>query len=208
MNVVPLDTDEHRAIQALLPWYLTRRLDSEDFARVEAHLAGCPSCREELELEQRLQAAQPLSPAGDAERGLVRMRELIRATTPRERPVRAPALRWMLWGLGAQFAVIAMLATLLVLPRTGDDAYRTLGTPAAAVAANAANAVVMFKPDATEQQIRAALRNSGARLVDGPTASNAYLLSVPSVGHAAAIARLRAQPGVSLAESLDARSAP
>ena len=33
MNVVPLDTDEHRAIQALLPWYLTRRLDSEDFAR-------------------------------------------------------------------------------------------------------------------------------------------------------------------------------
>ena len=205
MNVVPLDTDEHRAIQALLPWYLTRRLDSEDLARVEAHLAGCPGCREELELEQRLQAAQPLSPEGDAERGLVRMRELIRATTPRERPVRAPALRWMLWGLGAQFAVIAVLAMLLVLPRTGDDAYRTLGTPAAAVAGNA---VVMFKPDASEQQIRAALRSSGARLVDGPTASNAYLLSVPSVGHAAAIARLRAQPGVSLAESLDARSAP
>ncbi|TMH00746.1 MAG: hypothetical protein E6H79_16465 [Betaproteobacteria bacterium] len=205
MNVVPLDTDEHRAIQALLPWYLTRRLDSEDLARVEAHLAGCPGCREELELEQRLQAAQPLSPEGDAERGLVRMRELIRATTPRERPVRAPALRWMLWGLGAQFAVIAALATLLVLPHTGDDPYRTLGAPAAAVAANA---VVMFKPDATEQQIRAALRNSGARLVDGPTVSNAYLLSVPSVGHATAIARLRAQPGVSLAESLDARSAP
>jgi len=205
MNVVPLDTDEHRAIQALLPWYLTRRLDSADLARVEAHLAGCPSCREELELEQRLQAAQPISPAGDAERGLARMRELIRATTPRERPVRAPALRWMLWGLGAQFAVIAMLATLLMLPRTGDDAYRTLGTPAAAVAANA---VVMFKPDTSEQQIRAALRNSGARLVDGPTASNAYLLSVSSHDHAAAIARLRAQPGVSLAESLDARSAP
>src|SRR5437867_6876331 len=135
MNVVPLDTDEHRAIQALLPWYLTRRLDSEDFARVEAHLAGCPSCREELELEQRLQAAQPLSREGDAERGLARMRELICATTPRERPVRAPALRWVFWGLVAQFAVIAVLAMLLVLPRTGADAHRTLGTPAAAVAA-------------------------------------------------------------------------
>jgi anti-sigma factor RsiW len=203
MKVVPLDTDMHHAVQALLPWYLTQRLDSDDVARVEAHLANCPSCQAELELERRLQAAQPLSSErGDVERGLARMRELIRPSPPRWRPARTPALRWL---LGAQFAVIALLATLLVLPRAGGDAYRALGAPAAAAAANA---VVMFKPDATEQQIRAALRNSGARMVDGPTASNAYLLSVPSQGHAAAIARLRAQPAVSLAESLDARPAP
>ena len=50
MNVVPLDTDMHHAVQALLPWYLTQRLDSEDVARVEAHLAGCPSCQAELAL--------------------------------------------------------------------------------------------------------------------------------------------------------------
>src|SRR5207244_4343661 len=134
-----------------------------------------------------------------------RMRELIGASTPRRSPNRRPAPRWVFLALGAQFAVIALLTTLLVLPRTGSDAYRALGAPAMAVAANA---VVMFKPDATEQQIRTAWRVSGARLVDGPTASNAYLLSVPSQGHVAAIARLRAQPAVSLAESLDARPAP
>ena len=205
MNVVPLDTDMHHAVQALLPWYLTQRLDSEDVARVEAHLAGCPSCQAELALERRLQAAQPLSLEGDAERGLARMRELIGANAPRRLPIRRPAPRWVFSALAAQFAVIALLTTLLVVSRTGSDAYRALGAPAAAAAANA---VVMFKADATEQQIRAALRTSGARMVDGPTASNAYLLSVPSQGHAAAIARLRAQPAVSLAESLDARPAP
>ena len=204
MNVVPLDTDMHHAVQALLPWYLTQRLDSEDVARVEAHLAGCPSCQAELALERRLQAAQPLSLEGDAERGLARMRELIGANAPRRLPIHRPAPRWVFSALAAQFAAIALLAILFVLPRSSVDPYRALGAPAAA----AANAVVMFKADATEQQIRAALRNSGARIVDGPTASNAYLLSVPSQGHAAAIARLRAQPAVSLAESLDARPAP
>ena len=85
------------------------------------------------------------------------------------------------------------------------DAYRALGAPGAAATANA---VVMFKPDATEQEIRSALRASGARFVDGPTASNAYLLSVRGDDHAGAIARLRAQPAVLLAESLDARPGP
>jgi len=201
MNVVPLDTDEHRAVQALLPWYATRRLDAEDAARVEAHLASCPKCEAELDLERALQTIQPLSdPRGDVERGLGKMRELIRSSPQRARP--APWLRWV---LGGQFAAIALLIAMLVLPRANVDVYRALGTPSAATVANA---VVMFKPGATEQEIRAALRGSGARLVDGPTASNAYLLRVPSEGHAAAIARLRAQPAVSLAESLDARPAP
>jgi anti-sigma factor RsiW len=201
MNVVPLDTDEHHAVQALLPWYATHRLDSEDVALVEAHLATCPRCRAELDLERTLQTVQPLSnQRGDVERGLAKMRELIQPGPQHARP--APWLRWV---LGGQFAVIALLSAMLVLPRAGVDVYRALGTPSAAPAANA---VVMFKPGATEQEIRAALRSSGARLVDGPTASNAYLLSLPSQGHAAAITLLRAQPAVSLAESLDARPAP
>ena len=79
---------------------------------------------------------------------------------------------------------------------------------AAKSVAAAANVVVMFKPEASEREIRNALRASGARMVDGPTASNAWLLSVPGQGHLQAIARLRAQPAVAIAESLDARQAP
>jgi hypothetical protein len=203
MKVVPIEADPHFAVRALLPWYAMNALDAADAAQVESHLAGCPSCRTELELERRLQAAQPLSiAAGDVDRGWTHMRKLIRSEAPRAQPAAAPWLRWVLVG---QLAVIALFAVLFVLPRSGDEAYRALGTPSAGAAANA---LVMFRPAATEQEIRAALRAGGARLVDGPTASNAYLLRVTGEDHAEAIARLRSQPAVMLAESLDAKPGP
>jgi anti-sigma factor RsiW len=204
MKVVPLDADVHATTRALLPWYAMNSLDEGEAAQVQAHLDACPSCRAELELERRLQVAQPLSVASsDVDRGWAGMRKLIRSDAQsRRRGVAAP---WLRLALGLQFAVIAALGVGLAMSRAGIDAYRALGAGGAPVSANA---VVMFKPDASEQEIRSALRIGGARLVDGPTASNAYLLSVPVDDHVAAIAKLRAQPAVSLAESLDARPAP
>jgi hypothetical protein len=206
MKVVPLDADAHFAVRALLPWYATNRIEPDEAAQVQAHLAGCASCSAELETERRLQAAQPLSTApGDVERGLAKMRKRIGSDAQRAQPT--PTV-WLRWILGVQFAIIAALTMMLMLPRPGIDggyAYRALGAPGVAATANA---LVMFKPGATEQEIRTALRASGARLVDGPTASNAYLLTLRGEDHVGAIARLRAQPAVSLAESLDARPAP
>jgi hypothetical protein len=157
-----------------------------------------------------MQAALPrpsddsLSSTAGVEQGLARMRALIGSGA--SRPAALPA-RWWRWALAAQFAVIVALGSVLVMERadSGIHRYRALG---ASDADAAANVVVMFKPEATEQEIRLALRESGARLVDGPTASNAWLLRVQGEGHVKAIARLRAQPAVSLAESLDARAAP
>ena len=203
MKVLPFDTDAHHAVQTLLPWHAMGSLDADDAARVESHLAGCPICRAELDLERWLQAAQPRPvDRGEVEQGLARMRELIRLAPQRARTTPA---RWLHWALGAQFAVVAVLAAVLVLELTGTEPYRALGAPDAGASANA---VVIFKPEATEQEMRRALRDSGARLVDGPTASNAYLLNVPNDGHVAAIARLRAQPAVAIAESLETRPAP
>ena len=214
MKVVPFDTDAHHAVQALLPWYALNSLDGEDLAQVEAHLAGCPACRAELEQERRLQSALPLAAdsiaatdGGGVEQGLARMRELIGSGAPQAASPGPWWARWWRWTLAAQFAVIVALASVVVLQfmDTGDHRYRALGTPSVAAAANV---VVMFKPEATEREIRNALRASGARMVDGPTASNAWLLSVPGQGHLEVIARLRAQPAVAIAESLDARQAP
>jgi predicted anti-sigma-YlaC factor YlaD len=203
MKVVPLDTDEHHAVQALLPWAASGRLDRDDAQRVEQHLATCASCRDELARERELQAIEPWPEAApDVEHDLARMHALIAAGPQRAR-LRAPT--WLRWALGAQAVMIVLLATALWLPRPDTDVFRTLGAPDHAAAANA---LVMFKSSATEEEIRAALRSVGARLVDGPTASNAYLLRVPSDGHSAAITRLRAQPAVSLAQSLDARATP
>lgn len=372
--VVPLDGaggGPHAAVQALLPWYASGRLDDSDAAAVEAHLAGCARCRAELAVERRLHAAcaagqeaVPQASADAVEHGLARLLRRIggdsaigaamsaeeaeadavaalrsdadrtpalrlpehaegdtgaalrpdahhsptphlpkhahvdtgatrrldahrtptlrlpepaeadatadlhpgaapapsgaetstasptagvpaapsrpgvlpagagpaAAASPRgssrpaapvasARPSTVPAPRrrrrfllppWVRWLLAGQGVLAALLLGVVVVrPAMApeDAAYRGLGAPAAAGTA-AANAVAMFRADATEAQIRAALRAAGARLVDGPTATNAYLLQVPAAGHAAALARLRAQPAVTLAESLDAGAAP
>jgi len=202
VTIVRFETDPHTTVQSLLPWYATRRLDADDLALVETHLATCPSCRAELDIDNRLRVLMSdAPPAGDTDQAWRAMRAKLANDDAGPRRAGKPWLRWL---VGAQTALVATLAGLLLWPHgapapAGED-YRALGTPAAAAAPNA---IVMFRPAATEAQMRAALRASGARLVGGPTATNAYLLRLPSAGHDT-IAALRAQPGVTLAESLDA----
>ena len=64
----------------------------------------------------------------------------------------------------------------------------------------------MFAASATEAQIRAALRAGDARLVGGPTVSDAYLLQLRT-NDRATLAKLRGQPGVLRVESLEAEAA-
>jgi hypothetical protein len=56
--------------------------------------------------------------------------------------------------------------------------------------------------------LRAALDGVDARLVDGPTASGAYVVHLDSDGRADALERLRGLPQVMLAEPLDAADGP
>ena len=212
-NVVPLDTDEHHAVQTLLPWYLSGRLDRPEVEQVEAHLAGCARCQSELAWERRMSAAQAAlgSDAGDVEHGWTRLRQALAASTggapsrPASRPRRLrddwrAGAPWLRWTLGAQFAAVLVLITLVVAPHAPDETYHALGS---AGHTSAGNMVVRFRPDATEREIRMALKGAGARLVGGPTATDAYLLSVPVDREAAALATLRATPIVALVESRD-----
>ena len=97
---------------------------------------------------------------------------------------------------------MAMLTCLLLLiqPRPSAD-YRTLSAPAARVDGNI---LVLFRPQISEVELRAILARASARLADGPTATGAYVLDVEPGRREAAIAALRAQPGVMLAQPLDA----
>jgi hypothetical protein len=70
----------------------------------------------------------------------------------------------------------------------------------------AANAIVVFRPNTAEAEIAAALRTSGARLVDGPTPADAYVLQVPAATRARAIGTLRLRPSVVMAEPIGDRS--
>jgi hypothetical protein len=63
--------------------------------------------------------------------------------------------------------------------------------------------VVIFRPETPERYLRAILRSSGARLVGGPTVSDAYLLNVAPATRAAVVARLRQESEVVLVEPID-----
>ena len=96
--------------------------------------------------------------------------------------------------------LVAIGFTLRQAPPVGE--YHVLAAPAE----TGATAVVRFRPDATEAQIRQGLKDSGARLVDGPTVSDAYVVRLPREHYAAALDKLRKEPGVALVEALESAS--
>jgi anti-sigma factor RsiW len=218
-QIVHLEPDPHVAVQRLLPWYLTGRLETNEHDAVETHLAACPECRAELETERHWQLLQPGHGAQvDVEDGWARMRARLGAGEPAQAPqVTSPRGRaGRPWHLGARSRAwaapavlsVGLAAAIVATLRPAPSAVPVLGDfhALAAPAEQGATAVVRFRPDATEAQIRQGLKDSGARLVDGPTVSDAYVVRVPRDRYAAALDKLRKAPGVALVEALESAS--
>lgn len=109
--------------------------------------------------------------------------------------------------IAAQFAAILVLASLVVIGSNELTApYRTLGA-ADSAARSPASLVVVFDPATTELDLRRMLRAVDARIVDGPTQANAYLLDVPPNAQERAIRALKADRRVVLVEPLRAGGA-
>jgi anti-sigma factor RsiW len=204
-GVIRLHNDPHRNIEGLLPWYANGQLGEGERAEVEAHLSGCSECRSELATERRL-AAEVAGLALDAEAGWERLRERVDAS-PRGAAFERPGRWYHAFGgprnLGlfavAQAALLA-LAILSLPPRLSEAPYHTLG---AAAPAPSGNVIVLFRPDAREQDLRAALGAANARLVGGPTPAGAYVLHVAPAQRTAALASLRARREIVLAQPVD-----
>ena len=199
--VVPMSNDEHRAVQALLPWYVRGQLDPADLQQVQHHLLQCEACRRELAAEQPMQSLLAVvgasAPTGDPEAGLARLH----ARLPEHAPQRPRAPLWMPWALGLQGMALAVVAVLWLQARVEAPGYEALSAPRAAPLA--ADALVMFRPGVSEAQVRALLRARQAGVVAGPTETGAWLLRVDPAG----LAALRASPEVQLAEPLQAGGA-
>ena len=218
-RIIRLHGDPHQETQALLPWYVTGQLDASDQAQVEAHLGHCAECQAELKIERNLQleiAALSL----DAEHSWAQLRRRPEFKPPRRRSAasvgvwlkaagRDAARQWrsgapgLRWAVAAQFLLILVLG-VLVLPTARTARYHALG---AAPIAAAGNAVVVFRPDTPERALREALEASHARVVDGPTSADAYVIHIPPAERAAALARLRRRGDIALAEPVDASEA-
>ena len=200
--------DPHEQAEELLPWYATGRLDAADRSLVEAHLAACARCQRQLAGERRMvEQFQSFSP--EVTSGWARMRQRIEAgeATRPSRIARTAAEAWQILKrpavaalATAQVGILAIAAA--IAPSLGTaPAYVALGDRAQP--APSANVIILFRPEATEARIRDALRQSGASLVGGPTDADAYLLSVPGAQRSAALAKLRADSDVVMAESID-----
>ena len=209
MQFFRLQPDEHHQSQALLPWYAVGVLDAADRAKVEAHLTGCSRCQADLAEERRLASHVAGIPL-DMEQGWDRLAARL-AAPPRRRAVlssiasfRAVRLAWWGWALVGQ-ACLVVIAVGLFQVSAVQPRFRTL---AAAPTTATGNVLVIFHPDTREAQLRAALNEAGARLVDGPTVADAYLLHVPAADRPIALAKLRARAEVAMAEPVDAGAAP
>ncbi|RFP10359.1 zf-HC2 domain-containing protein [Duganella sp. BJB488] len=111
---------------------------------------------------------------------------------------------WLRWTVAAQWVLIVGLGALLLRPDTDPAPYRVLGS----AVSSGANLVVIFRPNTSERELRHILQAQGARVVDGPTVTDAYLLHVPPASRERALAALHAEPAVQLAEALDGGTPP
>lgn len=155
---------------ALLPWLANGTLEGAERADVERHVADCAACQAELQLLRTVRGtlrASPTEAAGDP--GLQRLMHAVRATPAVRRP------RWLVPAALAAGVVITVQTVLLVQQRPAEPLYAPMSGPRTGVLQ------VVFMPDASEAQLRALLRDAGARIVDGPSAAGVYRL-VPGDG--------------------------
>ena len=218
--------DPHQTVDELLPWYVNGTLDGEELALVERHVAECPRCQQEVGALRQFQAAYADSEmAPDPAASLGKL--LGQMNVPKECRRQRWSMRWLLgipliqpfsattwqfrrwapWALVAELAVILILAGMLLSGGESQPLYRTLGA-AAPSPQEMGRLVVVFDPQVTEAELRRIVRSSGARIVDGPTVGDAYVLEVPAERQTAALQVLRGQRVVTLAERLNSGVAP
>ena len=208
-RILPLDSDEHRIAQAILPWFVNGSLDAAEASQVTAHLADCSRCQADATAQAGLRiVAVDTERRGNIDRDWTSLRSRLDAD-PMAPPHRAAATTRPWWKHGLQLAVALQAGVMLVLAfaligiPSRTEPYRALG---AVPAPAEANALAVFRADASEKQMREALRAASARVVGGPTVTDAYLLRLGDPGPDA-LARLRAQPGVLRVESLQGEPA-
>lgn len=212
-RVLRFDPTAHKVVDALLPWYVNGTLEDGEREYVRIHLEECAQCRQEAvwlrDLHAACRTAKSVPGATDPLRHL--RRQLDTRSTKRGLPARLRhawegSNRWTRWGGAASLVLIVVALATPVLREAGEPAlYRTLG---ASTTTASGSLVVVFDPATTEAELRRVLREADARLVNGPTRSNAYILEIPIAKRQDALRTLRSERAVVLVERLDARDGP
>jgi hypothetical protein len=199
------ELNPHKEAEELLPWYATGQLDLDDERLVEQHLASCAHCRRQLAFDRRMtEEFATLSPEVDS--GWARLRRRLEPRSSWRGRLGGEATA--AWRTLARPSVAAFALAQLAFVIVAGSVLLTLSRPAYHALASApppqsANAIVMFRPNTTESELRDLLQSNGASLVGGPTAADAYLLRVPVTPREVALQRLRAEDHVLMAQPID-----
>jgi hypothetical protein len=187
---------ERDEIEALLPWYVSGKLDAKIRARVERYIEDHPDVREHLALAREeadaAVAANEAIPAPGPD-ALARLRASIAASAPRRQPFLAQLSErfadWIASLAPPQLSLVAAAAALLVmlqaaaigalvLERAGAPTYQTAGGDE--IAGDHIELLVGFSDTATIGEISALLKKLDA-VADGPKAG-LYRLRLPDKG--------------------------
>jgi hypothetical protein len=202
---------DHAGVIALLPWHAAGRLEGADAALVHRHLHGCADCRAELAWQRSLHNAAAYAPDApalpDMDAALARLLPQLepRAEAPRRQPLRDMLAGWLRTFAPVPTALaLAVLAVAATMTADRAPGYHGLGP----VPVAGGDATVVFRPDTAAADVRRILVATGAMAVQGPTVAGAYILTLPPARRHEALARLRGEPAVLMAEPLDAAEAP
>ena len=187
------------AILASIPWY-PDGLTPEECGAVEAHAADCRECRAELAFVRGDE--EPAIDLPDPERVYARVLELISGES--DTAVRGIAAARRVVGHAARQASLAagiLVAVCSGMLTTGAiwfvrvaPTYETAAAGAPSLDAGGPRLEVVFREDASADQIRARLREVGATVISGPTQLGVYRLRLaPGADVSATIKRLRAE---------------
>ncbi|MEP1441839.1 MAG: hypothetical protein ABJK39_02385 [Hyphomicrobiales bacterium] len=128
--------DKHQEVWALLPWYITGKLDADEHEMVERYISTCPLCQKEVAEQKHLAAAvsdrhyldgaedqswQNISALVDAESQQSRSN----IAPLKSKPTKPRALtHWATYGLIAASALMAIVIIPNVIKQEGE--YETL----------------------------------------------------------------------------------
>ena len=227
-NIPGTASPVHPDISALIPWYVNGTIGERERRRVDAHLAQCAHCRDELTREQWVyrnmsaETAVEYMPAVSLNRLQARLDGIGVAKPERAQEGEAadvaadmaaavrPRRRSMPWQglMAASVAVMAVALSLLAADRwlqyrarvAAPPAYYTVTTAVPRAPDEAIRAV--FSPTITLSELQSILDEAQLRIVSGPTEAGVYSLATKSRRPvSSSLALLRSHAQVRFAES-------